>query len=675
MNTFRLLPVIIVAIFSNSTFAQAPVNEKDPKLSKAVNSVYPAIVRIEVVSEKGSGGRMMKSRSTGSGVIISRDGLVVTNHHVAGKATRITCRLYDGEELSADLLGADPMTDLAVIQLRIKDRANNKPTLSVATFGDSDKVKVGDPCFAMGSPAGLSQSVTRGIISNIAMISPRSGSFRLDGENVGELVRWLGHDAVIFPGNSGGPLVDERGEIIGINEVGIGSLGGAIPSNLAQEVSKELAKNGFVARCWTGLECQPVLNPDDTGILVAGVIKDSPADGAGIKPGDLIKTYAGKKVNARIAEDLPIFNQLAYGMKTGTEIKITGQRKNKPMNWSLKTATRESAFAKERELKNWGITVRNFTLMSSLEARRSSKQGTQIHSVRRGGPSSSAKPNLIPGDVITGLNGKPVKNMADMIRLSNQITKGKTEPVPTLVTFERDLADLLTVVKIGPEAEENRPMQAWKPWVGVSTQVLTRDLSEALKLPRITRGVRIAQVYPNTPAKKGGLLAGDLLFRMDGQIINAYRTEDAEIFGNMIKEYKTDSVVRMTGLRDGAPFDLNVTLEKRPDPPNELPEYKEETFEFTVRELSFGDRVSIRLKNDHPGLIIHNVEPAGWASLAGLRQGDLLLMINGADQSKVKAFEKKMEEMIKNKAKRIIFFVRRGIHTLFLELEPDWDKS
>ena len=94
-----------------------------------------------------------------------------------------------------------------------------------------------------------------------------------------------------------------------------------------------------------------------------------------------------------------------------------------------------------------------------------------------------------------------------------------------------------------------------------------------------------------------------------------------------------------------------------------------------MRELSFGDRVSIRLKNDHPGLIIHNVEPAGWASLAGLRQGDLLLMINGTDQSKVKAFEKKMEEMIKNKAKRIIFFVRRGIHTLFLELEPDWDKS
>ena len=218
-------------------------------LAQAVENVYPAIVRIEVVSEQGSGGRMMKSRSTGSGVIVSKDGRVVTNHHVAGKATRITCRLHDGEEVLADLLGADPMTDLAVLLLRMKDRAVDSGPLTVANFGNSDKVEIGDVCFAMGSPAGLSQSVTRGIISNVALISPNKGSFRLDGENVGELVRWLGHDAIIFPGNSGGPLVDENGFIIGINEVGIGSLGGAIPSNLARSVSKELAENGFISRC------------------------------------------------------------------------------------------------------------------------------------------------------------------------------------------------------------------------------------------------------------------------------------------------------------------------------------------------------------------------------------------------------------------------------------------
>ena len=283
-------------------------------LDQEVQQVYKAIVRIEVVSESGSGGRMKKSRSTGSGVIIRKDGLVVTNHHVAGKATRLTCRLYDGEEVMADLLGADAMTDLAVLKLRTNDRPADAKSLTIAKFADSDSVKVGDVCFAMGSPAGLTQSVTRGIISNLAMISPSSGSFRLDGENVGELVRWLGHDAVIFPGNSGGPLVDKKGGIIGINEVGIGSLGGAIPANLAHKVSLELAENGYVSRAWTGLECQPNLDPNLSGILISGVIKDSPADQAGLIPGDLITHFAGKKVSARIPEDIPLFNQISYDL-------------------------------------------------------------------------------------------------------------------------------------------------------------------------------------------------------------------------------------------------------------------------------------------------------------------------------------------------------------------------
>ena len=670
------LPYALLVFISLSKLICADEKKDTPlPLAQAVEEVYPAIVRIEVVSEQGSSGRMMKSRATGSGVIVSADGRVVTNHHVAGKATRITCRLHDGEEVMADLLGADPMTDLAVLRLRMEDRSKKSTPLVVATFGDSDQVEIGDVCFAMGSPAGLSQSVTRGIVSNVALISPNQGSFRLDGENVGELVRWLGHDAIIFPGNSGGPLVDDKGFIIGINEVGIGSLGGAIPSNLARSVSKELAENGFISRCWTGLECQPVLDPNQNGLLVAGIIEDSPADDAGFKPGDIIKIYDGKKVSARIAEDLPIFNQLSYSMNAGKKVKISGLRKNKKISWVLTTAKRESAFAKERELKSWGITIRDFTLMSSLEARRSSKEGAQIHSVGRGGPSNSAKPNLIRGDVITEINGEAVRSIKDLLRISEKITKGKKEPISTLIRFERDMAQLLTVVKIGPEAQENRPVQAWKPWLGVSTQVLTRELTEALKMPKTTRGVRIAQVYPRTPAQKAGMLAGDLLFRIDGQIIQAYRTEDAEVFGNMIKEYKPDSLALFSGMRKGKKIDLNVTLEKRPDPSNELPDYEEETFEFTVRELSFGDRVSKRLKEKEPGLVVENVEPAGWASLAGLRQGDLVLKINGYSMSEVELFEKKMNQWIKEKEKRIIFFVKRGIHTLFLELEPDWDNT
>jgi serine protease Do len=643
--------------------------------NEKLEKVYQSIVRIEVISERGSGGRMMKSRSTGSGVIVSPDGLVVTNHHVAGKATRLNCRLYNGEEIMADLLGADAMTDLAVLKLRSKGKKNGSQKLSVAKFGNSDNVKVGDLCYAMGSPAGLSQSITQGIISNLAMISPMKGSFRLDGENVGELVRWLGHDAVIFPGNSGGPLIDKNGFIIGINEVGIGSLGGAIPSNLAKEVSDELAQHGHVSRSWTGLECQPVIDPEVKGILVSGVIKNSPADKSKIAPGDIITSFAGKMVNARIPEDLPLFNQLAYGIVPGTTIDITGTREGKTMKWELKSEVRESAFAKEVELKSWGLTVRNFTLMSSLEARRKDTKGVQVHSVNRGGPSSSAKPNLLPGDIITKVGEEAIQSVNQLILESKKITRGKKDPVSTIVEFERNLAKLITVVKLGPEPKESQPLEAWKPWLGVSTQVLTRDLTSAMKLSVQTKGVRIAQVYPDTPAHRGGLLAGDLLFRIDGQIIAANRTEDSEVFRNMIKEYKTDSSIQVSGLRDRKPLDLNITLAKRPPPPNELPKLKDKTFEFTIREISFADRVNARLNKNQSGLIVENVEPAGWAALAGLRQGDLMLKMEGKTLKTVNEFQKLMKNLVKMKSEQIILFVKRGIHTIYIEVQPDWSNS
>jgi serine protease Do len=667
---------ILLTIFNQFIFSFASEEQTKPiSISKAVQQIYPAIVRIEVVSEQGSGGRMMKSRATGSGVIVSKDGRVITNHHVAGKATRISCRLYDGEEIMADLLGADPLTDLAVLKLRIKNRAKGSKILTVAEFADSDQVRVGDACFAMGSPAGLSQSVTKGIISNIALISANRGSLRLDGENVGELVRWLGHDAVIFPGNSGGPLINKDGKIIGINEVGIGSLGGAIPSNLAQSVSDELADKGFISRCWTGLECQPMLNSEYEGILVSGVIEKSPAENAGFRPGDIISFYGGERVSARIQEDLPIFNQLAYSMRPGKEIKVSGLRKNNQMSWNLTPIKRESAFAKEKELKSWGLTVRDLTLMSSLEARRPSKKGAQVHTVSQGGPSSSSKPSLRPGDIITSINNEFVTCIQDMVRITKKVTSGKKEPVSTLVSFERNLAKLLTVVKIGPAADENRPVQAWKAWLGVSTQVLTRELSKALSLPSTTRGVRIVQVFPETPAENAKLQAGDLLFRIDSQIIQAYRTEDAEVFGNMIKEYKPGANVVFTGLRNGKVLNKNIKLERRPTPANELPDFEEKTFEFTVRELSFGDRVNQRLKNNEPGLIVENVESAGWASIAGLRQGDLIIKINDQLIKNIERFQEEMDFLIKERENKIIFFVKRGIHTHFLELEPDWKNS
>jgi len=665
--------IFTVSILANLSISYA--KEKGFQINEKVNSVYQAIVRIEVVSERGSNGRMLKSGSTGSGVIIDKTGLVVTNHHVAGKATRLTCRMHNGEEIGADLLGADALTDLAVLRLRLSERSPASPPLIHAQFGDSDKVRVGDTCFAMGSPAGLSQSVTRGIISNLALISKQSSSFRLDGENVGELVRWLGHDAVIFPGNSGGPLVDENGLIIGINEVAIASLGGAIPSNLAQTIAKELAEHGYIRRSWCGFECQPVLDESQDGILISGIIPGSPAENAGILPGDIITHFSGQSVHARIQEDIPLFNQLTGSIPAGKNVEILGIREGNGRKWNLKTLLREPAFQREQEVKSWGLTLRDFTMMSSLESRRADLLGAQVHSVAPGGPSFSAKPNLLRGDVIMAANDSPIHSVADLVKISKEILQDKTEPVPVLIRFERDLASFLTVIKIGPTPVETRPFETWKPWLGIRTQVITRDLSEAIGLGRNGRGIRISQVFPDTPAERAGLLAGDLLFRLDGQIINANKPEDYEVFGNMIKQYKTDAMVSLDGQREGKEISWTATLTKRPTPSLELPEHEDKSLEFTVRELSFADRVFHRLEKDSKGLVVENVEPAGWSSLAGLRQGDLLLSINQIEVQSVKNFKDIMLDVTEDQPANVTFFIKRGIHTLYIKVEPTWDPS
>ena len=226
-------------------------------IDEAIARVKPALVRIHVVTSYDEQGRKAKYESAGSGVIITKEGHVVTNHHVAGKAKRLVCTMYDRQEVEADLLATDPLSDISVIKIRNPEN-RDFPT---ASFGNSDALAVGDYVLAMGSPMALSQSVTMGIVSNTEMVLPDifgSFKFTLEGEDVGSVVRWIGHDAPIFPGNSGGALVNLDGEIIGINEINLG-ISGAIPGTLAKQVVEELIESGRVRRAWFGFEVQPLL--------------------------------------------------------------------------------------------------------------------------------------------------------------------------------------------------------------------------------------------------------------------------------------------------------------------------------------------------------------------------------------------------------------------------------
>ena len=200
----------------------------------------------------------------------------------------------------------------------------------VAEFGDSSKLRVGERIFALGCPLALSQSITSGIVSNTEMIMPAYFSeeeFTLEGEDVGSIVRWIGHDALIRPGNSGGPLVSDDGRIVGINEISVG-LAGAIPSNLASEVARQLIANGKVTRSWLGIEVQPLLQSSgmDHGILVSGVLDGSPAQKAGFKSGDILTSLDGHEVTARFKEETPIFNQYVAAIPVGKTVEAKFHR-------------------------------------------------------------------------------------------------------------------------------------------------------------------------------------------------------------------------------------------------------------------------------------------------------------------------------------------------------------
>lgn len=652
----------------------APDDVQREAIQRAVDAVYPALVRIHVVLEEGDNGRMQKHRATGSGTIISEDGYLLTNHHVAGRGTRLVCRLSDREEVDAELVGTDALSDLSVLKLDLASRRNPKAKLPVAKFGDSDKLKVGDTVLAMGSPAGLSQSVTKGIVANTTMISPGGGGFSLDGEHVGELVRWIGHDAVIFPGNSGGPLVNLKGEIVGVNEVGIGSLGGAIPSNLAQAVAKEIIRKGRVSRSWIGLEVQPLLKKmgREKGVLVATVLPDSPAKKAGLLPGDFITDYNGQAVlDSRSAEDIPVFNRMVLTTAVGGKATLKGSRADKPMTWTMTTIEREPNQAKEIELLNWGLTVRDLTRMAVLELQRKNRLGVIADTVRAGGPCSECKPGLRGEDIITRVGDHTVTNVEDLVRFTRDWTRGLTEPKALLVAFERDSQEYVTVVKVGPEVQEDKPSRAAKAWLGALTQVLTSELAEALDIAG-KKGVRVTKIISSSPAEKAGIKVGDIFLKLDGEVIPASTASDQDTFDNLIRQYKSGSTAELEGVRSSKPLKLSATLARQPKPASELAEYKDDRFEFTARELSLNDRLEAKLDEADQGVRIANVQNAGWAALAGLSSGDTLIAIDGQNVSGLDALKGTMLKLRETKPRRVMLYVKRGIRTFFLELEPKW---
>ncbi len=642
------------------------------QVEAAVARVFPALVRIYVVTRHHGGGREQKFQASGSGAIISPEGYAVTNHHVVGKAKYIRVTLSNKDEAEAELIGTDALADLAVIRLKPETMRKPVKQFPFAEFGDSAKLRVGDVVLAMGSPGALSQSVTQGIVSNTQLILP-GGGLRLDGEPVGSLVRWIAHDARIFGGNSGGPLVGLDGKIIGINEIGVASLSGAIPANLARHVVDEIIRHGEVRRSSIGVEVRPLLRSSglQNGVLVNGVVPESPAAKAGIENGDVITKFAGRDVQVRWGEEMPEFNRLVLDTPVGETVEVEFLRDGKAQKTSLTTVARGKARKEDDEVRSWGATFRNLSAIEARERKRKNTDGVLVGSIRAGGPCGQAKPQILPGDIVVSVGGREVKCLKGLRAVSTEITKGKDEPVLTVVAFDRNTQRLLTAVKIGPSEDENRSPEVRKAWFPAAVQVFTRNLAEAMKLQG-TKGVLITQIYPGSTAEKAGFKLGDIVTHVDGQRVDASQPEDSMVFPTMIRRYRIGSDVEMTVVRGGEKKKIKVKLVRAPVPVREMKRYKDDVFEFTGRDVAFMDRTSQKWSEKQTGVYVESVEMAGWAALAGVHVGDLLMEVGGKPVKNVDEFEKLMKELREKKPRHVVFFVRRGVHTVYLELEPDW---
>ena len=663
---------VLLMPLAGRAIAEDAVDPQRAAIDEAVARVKPSLVRIQVVATQYYQGREVKFEESGSGVIITKEGDVITNHHVAGHATRIVVILPSNEEVPAELVGTDALADISVVRLKPEIKREFTPV----EFGNSDLMRVGDSVLAMGSPLAMSQSVTLGIVSNTKMVMPQafasSSHFTLDGEDVGSLVRWIGHDADIYPGNSGGPLVNLKGQVIGINEISFG-LSGAIPGNLAQAVAHQLMEKGKVSRSWLGIEIQPLLKEDkvDRGALIGGVVEDSPAAKAGMESGDILVKVAGKDVLVRYAEEIPLLNQMIAGLPVGEEFEAVVLRDGKEKTLKVRTTEREPSQPETFELKQWGITARDISAMVEREMKLKSRNGVLVTSLRPGGAGTDAKPQLEGGDVLVEINGAPVRNVAEMQLITEKITVGKTKPVPTRLGFLRGTEQLLTVVKVGLQELEDPGLEAQKAWLPIAAQAITHDLAEQLGSPGLN-GVRVTQVYTNSTAETAGLRVGDLILALDGEAITASQPGDEEILNTMVRQYKIGATAVLTVMRGADKFSVPVELVRSPKLEREMKKYQDDNFEFTVRDMTFFDKVHEEWPQAQPGALVTDVKDGGWAAIGRLNTGDIITEIDGEPVTDVMSLKEKMKHVAAEKRKMIVLRVARGIHTVFLELEPNW---
>ncbi|MCX8065340.1 MAG: PDZ domain-containing protein [Candidatus Hydrogenedentes bacterium] len=657
MNRKHLLIVIIIFLslvnftfsyifaekeeISSSCFSSELPSSLQSKILDVVEKSKPALVKIHVVEKYYSEGKELKQEKFGSGVVISPDGYIITNHHVAGKMFYGDCSFASLEKFPLELVGTDALTDVAVLRV-VGDSKREFPYLR---FGNSDEVKVGDYVLAMGSPMALSPSVTLGIVSNTQMTLPyRLNSYDMfsdDTENVGSLVIWIGHSAEITSGSSGGPLVNLNGEIIGINEIKYG-LGGAIPSNTAKRVSEQIINYGKVKRSWVGVEVQPPIKNSVSGALIRHVYPNSPAEKSGLLPGDVILKINESPLEIKYVEQIPMVNYLLTSLPIQMPISLKYLRGSTECEVSLIPDEYNLSAPLEKELSEWGCTVKDINWLSASVLGRRDTKGVIITSIKMGGPTSQAKPPLQQNDIILSVEGKEVTDLSSVETITGELMANNNE-YGTLVLIERKGKKIYSFVKLSKSKVQEKIRGASKSWIPVEVQVLTREIAEKLRIPE--GGFLVTRVYDTTTQISRFLRTGDVIKELNGEKFFASKIEDYDEWKERIRNLPIGDTVRLKVLRGTEELDVLVSLEKEPSTPNLMDKFQDDWLGLTVRDLCFSDYVELNLSPDTKGVYIEQVVSGSWSALSRIEQGDILVSINDKTIDSVLKFEEVLKEL------------------------------
>ena len=376
-------------------------------VSEAKAAVAPAVVFIRVIYNDTESGRNRKGVASGSGVIVSRDGEVLTNHHVVDKTSEIRCQLADGRSFPANIVGKDKDLDIALIRLDMPE-GTEVPVAAISPR----PLNVGEVVLAMGAPWGLARSVSMGIVScNDRFL-----------EDCGDYTLWYQTDAAISPGNSGGPLVDTDGFVVGLNARGniLGAQGFTIPSATILEILPDLRTYGEAHWAWFGFRLQPLEDfkrnihfDAKEGALIADVEQGSPAEKAGLRSNDLLVSVDGEKVTARFWEDIPAIERRLGRKEFEKPCAFAVMRGGNRVDVSVAPTEKGKVEGEEFACERWGLTAKEINRFYNPDLVFFAPEGgVYVSGLAWDGNAENC--GFREKDIVVSVGGRDVKSVADV---------------------------------------------------------------------------------------------------------------------------------------------------------------------------------------------------------------------------------------------------------------------